>query len=585
LRVVCSLGILPLILFFTIPAHAVGSLRATTTDDFPYTYSSTGQRVRLSNPISADDYLVTARCGSSYLALNSAGKKLLYLQGNAMERGYAEGYLCPRGVYRMTHDFVENFIAGLVGAPMNDTARKVVTSTVRKIMTRAVLSQEHAVPEEYRLEMQGIARGAQDRGYDVRYQDLFLLNVGFDFLYSLIYQGGSLLCNEFSVFGRGTTDGRLYHGRDFMFTTGGDVFSDEALIMVHVPTAGNPFAASAAPGFVGVPTGLNSKGVSFGMDMVPNRQNRPLISGMGCLLLCREVLQKAGSLQEGIEIVRNTSRGVSWLFMIADGKIPDAVVLETVADRAVPQGDELLATLAGLLPGLGNVLMGLENITGVELQDGAGNVITGMGDLALAGTEILPVIGDVHPDRGVAVRASDYQDPDGLEQYRLVIRCRDPLVPKSEVTEISPFPLQIERKPDLIAMTNHYILPRMNLTQMGLFYHTIDTQQGGGRESEWRYKTMLGPILSCYGHIDRLTAMWLIDFLNPARCDYYGTDTAQSVKGHHVLMDNRSLEIWSLHGYYDEPWQHVNLKKLISTGPSGLSGGSWKKRGPKATAY
>ena len=116
-----------------------------------------------------------------------------------------------------------------------------------------------------------------------------------------------------------------------------DRFSDEALIMVHVPTRGYPLITSAVPGFVGFPTGMNSQGVSFGMDMVPNRQNRAVVSGMGCLLLCRDVVQRAGSMQEGIEIVRNTSRGVSWLFMIADGKIPDAAVLETVADRMIPE--------------------------------------------------------------------------------------------------------------------------------------------------------------------------------------------------------------------------------------------------------
>lgn len=522
---------------------------------------------KLTNPISPDDYRPVAIYKRSYLAANSSGKKLLYLEGDAYERGYAEGYLCPRSVYRMTHDYVDNFIKGLVkglAGPGGSLAEApFFVQTVRRIMAQAVLSQEHAVPEEFRREMQGIAAGCQDRGFDVTYKDVFLINVGFDFLYSLVYQGGSLLCNEFSVFGKGTRDGRLFHGRDFMFTTGGDVFSDEALLMVHKPTDGFPLVASAAPGFVGFPTALNTQGISFGMDMVPNRQNRALVSGMGCLLLCRQVTQYASDLQEAIEMVRNTSRGVSWLFMIADGKNPDAVVLETVADRLTPEGNDLLLTLLGLLPGLSTVVDGAREALPAQLMDGTGKIITGAGDLLEGTRDTLPVLGDVHPDRGVAVRAADYVDPEGLEQYRIVIPAQDPLVPEREETVVSAFPLQREREPGLVAMTNHYILPRMNLTQMGLFYHTIDTQQGGGRESEWRYDTMLDLILERYGAIDRLTAMWLIDFLNPARCGYYGTDTSQSVKGHHVLMDNHSLEIWSLHGYYDDPWQHVDLKKVL----------------------
>lgn len=518
---------------------------------------------QLANPISPDNYKKVARYGRSYLAVNSAGKKLLYLEGDAYQRGYAEGYLCPKGVFRMTNDFVNNYIAGFAGLPAGSLLLRQLAPAVRNVLVRAVMSQEYAVPEEYRQEMRGIAAGARDRGYNVTYKDVFLINVGFDFLYSLVYQAGSLLCNEFAVFSEGTRDGRLYHGRDFMFSTGGDVFSDEALMMVHVPTAGYPLVASAAPGFVGIPTGMNSQGVSFGMDMVPNRQNRAVVSGMGCLLLCRDVVQRAATMREGIEIVRGTSRGVSWLFMIADGKTPEAAVLETVADRMVPEGDHLLSTLAGLLPGLGDILAGVEEIALVGVRDAVGKIVTGLGDLALEGSQLLPVPGDIHPDRGVAVRASDYLDPEGLEDCGIVIDFKDPLVPGSEVTRISPFPLQREEEPGLVAMTNHYILPRMNLTQMGLFYHTVDTTQGGGRESEWRYDTMLGLLLEHYGAIDRVTAMWVIDFLNPARCDYYGTDKSQSVKGHHVLMDNRSLEMWSLHGHYDQSWQHVDLAKVL----------------------
>ncbi len=72
----------------------------------------------LSNPISADDFEETARYYGSYLAENSAGKKLLYLDGDAYQRGYAEGYLCPESVYRMTHDYIDNFLMGITSLPL-----------------------------------------------------------------------------------------------------------------------------------------------------------------------------------------------------------------------------------------------------------------------------------------------------------------------------------------------------------------------------------------------------------------------------------------------------------------------------------
>ncbi|MHB8781745.1 MAG: C45 family autoproteolytic acyltransferase/hydrolase, partial [Candidatus Geothermincolia bacterium] len=385
----------------------------------------------LSNPIAADDFERVASFGMSYLAANSAGKELLYLEGAAYDRGYAEGWLCPEGAYRMTHDYVTNFLAGFLSGftgGLSNEAPPEMIEAVREVLLQAVHAQEYAVPQEFREEMRGIADGATAQGYDVSYDDVLLINVGFDMLYSLVYQGGSLLCNELAVFGEGTTDGRLYHGRDFMFSTGGGVFSDEALVIVMKPDEGYPFAAAAVPGFVGLPTGMNSEGISFAMDMVPNRQNRAVFSGMGCLLLCRNVVQHTATMEEGIEMVRNTSRAVSWLYMIADGKIPDAAVLETVADSMVASPTDVLGALSGLVPGFGDTLAQLEAQLPQEVAEGL-HLLLSSGELVQAGADSLPVLGDIHPDRGVAVRASDYVDPAGLEQFRLVIPMPDPQVP------------------------------------------------------------------------------------------------------------------------------------------------------------
>ena len=47
----------------------------------------TESKPELSNPISPDDFQAIAGYGDSYLARNSAGKKLLYLEGDAYQRG------------------------------------------------------------------------------------------------------------------------------------------------------------------------------------------------------------------------------------------------------------------------------------------------------------------------------------------------------------------------------------------------------------------------------------------------------------------------------------------------------------------
>ncbi|MDD5712547.1 MAG: carcinine hydrolase/isopenicillin-N N-acyltransferase family protein, partial [Smithellaceae bacterium] len=552
----------------------------------------------------SDQYDIVARYGKSYLAVFKEGKtradgtayknqkKLLYLEGTAYDRGYAEGYLCSESVYRMTNDFVYNFIVGMVGSSMGiesvdmNYVDLTLLPTIKQVLVLGAMSQQYAIPQEYINEMQGIADGCQDRGLDVRYEDVLAINAGYDFLLSVEYSLGSLLCNEYSAFGNATANGHLYHGRDFMFSTGGDIFSDEALIQIHKQTdemgkktAGDYVLASfAVPGFVGTPTAMNQYGLSFGMDMVPNKQNNILVSGMGSLLLCRNVVEHAKNIQEATKIVRNTDRGVSWLFMEAaqgsEGISPNAAVLETCADGILPDGDDLLNTLIGFVPGLSSIVKGIEGVTGNDLIVSVGDILTGTENAITGGIDLLaPVLGDLHPDRGVAVRTPDYVDPEDLAQYQVTFPMVDLMIDsKTEDTDVTShpnalvsfFPMQYEKFPDVVAMTNHYILPVMNATQMGLFYHTIDTLMGGGRESEWRYRTMTQLITRYYGKIDRRTGMWLIDFLNPARSSFYGLgNITQSVKGHHILIDDTTLDAWVLHGYYDEPWVHINLNNFL----------------------
>ena len=513
--------------------------------------------VELSNPISPDDFHIIASYGESYLAENIAGKKLLYLEGDAYQRGYAEGYLCPQSVERMSQDYLENVFFELaegLGIGIDLRQYPWLWNLLWNILKILVAANQDAIPEEFRLEMQGMADACLSLGYDVTYRDLLTLNAGIDTLESVFVGFGALFCNEFAVFENATADGGLYHGRDFMFPTGGDVFADEALIMVHNPTQGHPFVASAAPAFVGIPTGMNTEGVSCAMDVVYSIFTRPLVSGEGTLLLCRKVVQFADSLEEGISLIRDSDRAVPWLYLIADGEQHDAAVLETFASSLLPPGDNLFNYLNRVFFGLLGMFFpyagqGGEAVAATpEAADGGWEIVDGEvvgNDLV----ESMPQSSCPSLDKGVMVRRPDYVDPEWFDCQWL----------NSQAGDTGPaydfFPRQTEEYHDLVAMTNHYIIPLMSLTYPSLL--------GSGGSSLWRYDTMLGLLDEWYGDIDDASAMWIIDFLNPARCDYYGTDTSQSIKGHHVLMDNGDLEMWSLHGYYDTSWVHVDLMEIL----------------------
>ncbi|RJP35612.1 MAG: hypothetical protein C4536_00390 [Actinobacteria bacterium] len=520
--------------------------------------------LELSNPISPEDFQVIATWGDSYLAENSAGKRLLYLAGDAYQRGYAEGYLCPQSVERVAKDYLENVFFELLedmGIALDLRQFPWLWNLLWNLLKIMVAANQDAIPEEFLTEMRGISDACRDLGYDVGYRDLLTLNAGMDTLESIYVGFGAIFCNEFAVFGDATDDGRLFHGRDFMFPTGGDIFSDEAMIIVHNPTQGYPFVTSAAPAFVGIPTGMNTEGVSCAMDVVYSIFTRPLISGEGTLLLCRKVTQFAGSLDEGIAMIRDSDRAVPWLYLISDGEQHGAAVLETFASSLLPPGHYLQKYLARLFFGLLGLLCPCLN-QGYNAAFPAG--ADGAGEWEIVDGEVVGnslVEPEEHPsctslEKGVMVRWPDYVDPEWFDGPGSAVQPDG-----GPGLACGFFPRQNEEYPDLVAMTNHYIIPLMSLTYPSL--------PGSSSSSPWRYDTMLTLLDEHYGEIDATSAMWIIDFLNPARCDYYGTDTSQSIKGHHVLMDNQDLEMWSLHGYYDTSWVHVDLMEVLADSQGG----------------
>lgn len=512
----------------------------------------------LSNPISRDDYRKIARYGRSYLARNSAGKKLLYLEGDGYQRGYAEGRLCPESVYRMAHDFLPNVFFELVedfGIDIDLRKFPVLWNILWGLIQQLVVANQGSVPQEYRDEMRGMADACRAMGYQVTYNEIMTLNVGIDVLQSLVVGFRAIFCNEFAVFGRATRNNAVYHGRDFMFFTGGNVFADESMLMVINPRQGYPLVASAAPGFVGFPTAMNSRGVSCGMDVVLSIFTRPLIVGSGCLLLCRQSVQYGGSMEEATSIIRDADRGVPWLYMIADGTNPNGTVLETVTSSIAPPPGSTYEFFSRLLTGILSFLFpGLQEgseIASSGVSDGGERSAQGgAGDLPAELSGLVPESARPGLEKGVMVRAADYVDPPWLDGLKLWLAPEDGSNPL-----IDFFPRQTETSPYMVAMTNHYIIPLMAATYPSL--------RNGDQDSIKRYDSMLALLQEAHGKINRQRAMWIIDFLNPARSDYYGTDRTQSVKGHHVLMDNGTREMWSLHGYYDQAWAHVNLDEVL----------------------
>ncbi|MEM0358629.1 MAG: C45 family peptidase [Candidatus Hadarchaeales archaeon] len=294
---------------------------------------------------------------------NVGGKYLLRVEGSPYEMGYQHGYLLAKGVQRMTKEFIYAVVESY-GIP------RELTDLLKPLIIAMCHANEKFVPKEFREEMKGIVDGANDYGNlylenweNLSYEDVLLLNLGFDILLSIAYPiitpllplekvGISpLSCDGFVVKNRATADGKARMGRNFMFTA--KVFSEEALLIEHVPSKGKRFVSVTAPGFVGVTSAMNEEGLAIGMDMVPAMNTHPAVVGMGCLLLARKVVQYSRTLEEAVWTIKKAVRGTPWLYIIGDGKGRRrfGAVIETSADFCeVRYNDYIYPSKFPLLP-------------------------------------------------------------------------------------------------------------------------------------------------------------------------------------------------------------------------------------------
>ncbi len=136
-------------------------------------------------------------------------------------------------------------------------------------------------------------------------------------------------CSGFAVYGKATTDGRLYHGRilDYMRGMG---LEQSAVVMVFQPDRGNAWVNIGYAGFVGSVTAMNEKHLAIG-EMGGKGQGH--WDGKPMAELVREVMEKANTLDEAVEIMRKGPRTCEYYFVISDAKSNRAVGIAATADK------------------------------------------------------------------------------------------------------------------------------------------------------------------------------------------------------------------------------------------------------------
>ncbi len=258
------------------------------------------------------------KVGNNSLRKNKEGLWEMYIEGEALERGFAIGSL-SRELLKKQEEALMNQVFTMVEKPgYRKFLSKIIAFYNRDLYTH--------VNEEYKAEIYGISRyNTQKYNYFAKpYVRSLYLHGAHDIghaLQDLMLVG----CTSFAAWDQNTKDGELLIGRNFDFYAG-DAFSEEKIIAFINPQKGNKFMMYTWPGFVGVVSGMNETGltvtINAGKSKIPWKAKTPIA------LLTREILQYATTTHEAIAIAKNKEVFVSEAIMVGSSKERKAILIE-----------------------------------------------------------------------------------------------------------------------------------------------------------------------------------------------------------------------------------------------------------------
>ncbi len=269
---------------------------------------------------------------------NKNGIWELYLEGNALERGVANGSLTRELVRHQEDVFMDRLETMMPDEGYRGFLKSIIAWFNRKMYKY--------VPEEYKQEIYGLSRYASKDYNDFApaYIRMLYLHGAHDIghaLQDLMLVG----CTSFAVWDEKTTDSQLLVGRNFDFYAG-DEFAKEKIAAFVNPDSGHKFMMYTWGGMIGVVSGMNEKGITVTINA--GSSGMPFIAKTPISLVAREILQYASSTDEAIEIAKKREVFVSESIMVGSGKEKKAILIEVSPDNfgvhEVSNSDQLICS-------------------------------------------------------------------------------------------------------------------------------------------------------------------------------------------------------------------------------------------------
>lgn len=241
--------------------------------------------------------------GKNGLLARCEGKLVLIVSGTPEQMGRAHGELLAPHIRHL----VERVLYG-VGA--FDSLQNGVWffDTMEEIQRRT----SPFIPQRYFQEIDALGQAAGVPRRDARFANLF---------------PERFHCSGVAVRGKASRNGQVIHARvlDYMRDIN---LQNCAAVQVFIPEGCHAWMSLGYAGFVGTVTAMNEAGLAVGEMGGRGEGNW---DGMPMSLLLRDIMERAGSVQEALQILKETPRTCEYYYVFSDRSGDLAAV------RAVPE--------------------------------------------------------------------------------------------------------------------------------------------------------------------------------------------------------------------------------------------------------
>jgi isopenicillin-N N-acyltransferase like protein len=242
-------------------------------------------------PADSSALQVVARDSAGHgLLCQSQGKRILFVEGTPEQMGTAQGQLLREPIARLT----ERVVYG-VGAADSMNAGIWWFDRTAEIERRTA----PFLPPRFIAECDAMGRAAGISIRDARAANLF---------------PERFHCSGTALRGKATIDGRIVHARvlDYMRDIG---LQDYACVQVFMPIGRNAWISAGYAGFAGTVTAMNERGLAIG-EMGGRGEGK--WDGVPMSFLLRDIMERAATVDEALDILRHTPRTCEYYYVISD---------------------------------------------------------------------------------------------------------------------------------------------------------------------------------------------------------------------------------------------------------------------------